>query len=373
MKITNLAIAIAIMAILALCACTISPTGKAVNQHQPEIKIGVLAPLTGAADVDRFGEYMRQSFDLAAKEINAQGGIDGKKIKLIYEDTQCINLQATATALKKFKEIDQVAAVLGPYCGGPTEIAGKFSTDNQLLIVSSGDNLGKAGEYLITTRSRLAKEGELIAQYALEQEWKKIGIIYFANTWGTTYRDSIKTYMESHGGELIAAEAYTYDNTDIRTSLLKIKQAGAQAIVLIDGSAGMLFKQVKELGIELPFLTEWEIENPVNKGIALEATEGVRYFFPVYQPTSFNIKFKEKYGYEPNVANINAYDAAMILANALRTCHDYNTGCMMNYITSLKDYQGAGGLMTFDKETWSFDTEFALKQVKDGKYVFVEE
>jgi branched-chain amino acid transport system substrate-binding protein len=371
MKLTKLAIAITLLAIMMLGACTQSPTGKAVKQE--EIKIGVLAPLTGAAGVERLGEYMRQSFDLAAEQINANGGIDGKRIKLLYEDTQCINLQATANALKKFKEIDQVAAVLGPYCGGPTEIAGKFSTDNHLLIVSSGDNLGKTGEYMITTRTRLAKEGELIAQYALKQGWKKIGIIHFTNTWGVTYRDSIKSYLESHGGKLIAAETYTYDNTDIRTSLLKIKEAGAQAIVLIDGSAGMLFKQVKELGIELPFMTEWEIENPANKGIALEATEGVKYFFPIYQVTSFHDKFREKYGYEPNAANINAYDAAMILANALKTCSDYNADCMINYITSLKDYPGAGGPMSFDKETWSFGTEFALKQVKDGKYVFVDE
>ncbi len=46
---------------------------------------------------------------------------------------------------------------------------------------------------------------------------------------------------------------------------------------------------------------------------------------------------------------------------------------MLNYITSLKDYPGAGGSMTFDKETWSFDTAFVLKQVKDRKYVIVKE
>ena len=78
-------------------------------------------------------------------------------------------------------------------------------------------------------------------------------------------------------------------------------------------------------------------------------------------------------GIEPNVANLNAYDAAMILFKAMEECPGYNNDCMLDYVTNLKDYPGSGGLMTFDKQTWSFDKGFALKQVKDGKYVFVEE
>ena len=369
MKTNKLAIAIAILMIIVVSGCTTTPTGQVTKEE--EIKIGVIAPLTGV--VSWFGDYMRQSFDMAVEEVNAKGGVNGKKIKLIYEDTQCIDLKATTTALKKFKEIDDVAAVLGPYCGSTTSVAGQFSTDNKFFIISSGDNLGKAGNYMVTTRFRLEKEGQLLAKHALEQGWNKVGIIYYTNDWGQTYRDSVKAYLEEHGGELVSDETYGYNNIDIRTLLLKTKQAGAQAIVIIDGTGGKLFKQVKELGIDLPLLSEWEIENPAHKGVALGGQEGVHYFFPVYEKTSFHQRFEERYNIEPNVANLNAYDAAIILTKALEACPDYNNDCMLNYVINLKDYLGAGGKMTFDKETWSFDKEFALKQVKDGKYVFVEE
>ncbi|MBW2991081.1 ABC transporter substrate-binding protein, partial [Candidatus Woesearchaeota archaeon] len=261
MKPTNLAIAIAMLALVLVCGCTQTPTGQAV-QEQEELKIGVIAPLTGA--VARFGEYMRQSFDMAVDDINAQGGVNGKKIKLLYEDTQCIDLKATTSALKKFKEIDEVPAVLGPYCGGPSAVAGQFSTDNNLFIISSGDNLGKAGTYMVTTRFLLKKEATLLAEYIFNQGLEKAGIIYYENDWGRTYRDSLEAYFEEHNGKLVSEETYDYGNLDIKTQLLKIKKAGAQAVVIIDGTGGTLFRHAKEINYDLPLFSEWEIQNPAH-------------------------------------------------------------------------------------------------------------
>ena len=110
------------------------------STEQEEIKIGVLAPLTGP--IADYGQDMKESYELAITEFNENH--QDKKIKLIYEDT-CIDLKATTTALKKFKEVDNVMAVLGPFCGSENVIAGEFSTQNNLFIISPGDNFGKNG------------------------------------------------------------------------------------------------------------------------------------------------------------------------------------------------------------------------------------
>ena len=350
-----------------LIACT--PSENVAKPIQ-EIEVGVIAPLTG--HVARFGEYMREGIELAVEEINAAGGVDGKQIKLIYEDTKCIDLKGTTAALKKLKEVDDVIAVLGPYCGSTNRLAGQFSTDNDLFIIAPGDNFGFTGEYKVNTRYPIGKEARLLAEFAIEQDWKKLGILYYDNDWGQGYRDGIRSTLKEHGGELIVAEGYTFDNLDVRTQLLKIKEANPDAVVIIDATSGELFQQAREVGLDKPMLSEWEIEKPETKGIAGEGIEGVFYFLPVEKETEFHVNFREKYDKNPNIGTIDSYDAARILAKALKTCPDYDPSCMIDYVTHLKDYQGAGGTMTFDKESWSFDKHFVLKTVRDGKYLEVK-
>ena len=76
----------------------------------------------------------------------------------------------------------------------------------------------------------------------------------------------------------------------------------------------------------------------------------------------------EKYGKEPNTVHIGSYDAARILAQALEQCPNHEAQCMLDDATSLKDYNGAGGPMTFNKEMWGFDKPFVLKTVQNGTY-----
>ncbi len=333
---------------------------------QPEtIKVGVLGPLTGP--VARFGDYMREGIELAVGEINLAGGIDGKKIELIYEDDKCNDLKSASEALQKFKNVDKVAAVLGPYCGGPNFVAGKFSTDNDLFVISPGDNFGFTGKFKVNTRYLITKEAELLADYALKQGWKNLGILYFENEWGQAYRDGIKAYLEAHGGNLLIHEVYTID-FDARTQLLKIKDANPDAVVIVDALGGEMFKQAKEIGLSTPLLSEWEIENPA-QGANASLFEDVVYALPEFDTTDFHRRFSEKYNKDANMVHVDSFDAAMILSKALSACEQYDAQCMIDFVTNLKDYPGAGGPMTFDKDRWNFEKHFVYKTVKNGKYV----
>ena len=321
------------------------------------VTIGVLGPFTGP--LERSGQHMQEGIELAITEINQAGGINGKHIRLIYEDTKCIDLKGTVTALQKLKDIDKVQAIIGPFCGGTNILAGKFSTENNLFIISPGDNFGYTGQYKINTRYPISKESKLLVDYALKQGWKKLALLYSDSEWGHAYRNRIKNYLDDQGGELIT-EAWTFANLDVRTQLIKIKQAQPDALIITDSTGGLLFKQAKELELKIPLLSEAGIENP---GSIIEALEGVIYFFPDIQKTSF------RHNYGPTIEHIDSYDAAKILAQALEACPSYTASCMMNYVTQLKDYPGAGGPLTFNETIWAFDKPFMLKSVKDGKFV----
>ncbi len=335
---------------------------------QPDtIKVGVIGPLTGP--VARFGDYMREGIEIGVEEINSAGGIDGKKIELIFEDDKCNDLKATSEAFKKFKEVDRVVAVIGPYCGGPNGIAGEFSTENDLFVISPGDNFGFNGRYKVNTRYLIDNEAELLAEYALSRGWKNLGILYFENEWGQAYRDGIKSYLEAHGGQLLIHEVYTVD-FDARTQLLKIKNANPDAVVIVDALGGEMFKQAKEIGLSTPLLSEWEIENPA-EGTNMSLFEGVVYALPVFDKTDFHARFSEKYGKDANIVHVDSYDATMILSKALDACEN-NPQCMIDFVTNLKNYPGAGGPMTFNKETWNFEKRFVFKTVKNGEFVKLE-
>ena len=152
---------------------------------------------------------------------------------------------------------------------------------------------------------------------------------------------------------------------------MKLKSANPDVIVIIDSTRGQLFKQAKELGITTSLLSEWEVETALNE--FGDALEGVVYALPVTEETEFYRNFRERYNEEPNVINLDSYDSVMILVEALENCENYNVACMSNYVSDLKDYRGAGGVMSFDKKTWSFDKPFVMKTIKDGTPVVLED
>ena len=340
------------------------------KQNDNELKIGVIAPLTGP--LAKYGEDMRKGFDMALGDYNS---VDNK-IKLIYEDVTCLDVKQATTSLNKLKSFDEVRAFLGSFCGHIIKSTAEFSTMNSIFSITPGDNFGRIGDYIISSRYLLEKEAKLLGEYALSKGWKNLAVLYLNNDWGIGYKDEIKKYIEINGGKVIATESYFWDNLDVRTQLIKIREKNPDALFIIDGTAqGIIFKQIKELGLELPLLSEWQVED-WGKEVDKAIIEGVYYFEPIIDETSsFRQRFKEKYSVEAYTLSIDSYDAAMILFKALENCEkeNYDAQCMLDFVTNLKDYEGAGGRLTFDKETWSFDKPFQLKQVKNGEFIVLSE
>ena len=355
------------MFLLFFVACA-APTGNTIQED--EVKVGVIVPLTGPVAV--WGEHIKKSVDIAVEEINGAGGVNGKQLKIIYEDSGCTDSKRMLAAFNKVKNFDNVVAVIGPFCGTANKLAGEFSTGNDLFIISPGDNFGRVGKYMVNTRYLISEEGELLGNYVVEQGWERIAVLYFNNDWGLAYYETMKEIVESSGGMVVAGETYDYSNLDVRTQLIKIQGANPDAMLIIDGTAGELFKQAEELGISIPKVGEWEIEQADTLERAGSAVEGVVYFFPQTEVSEFHETFRQKYGEDPNAVNVDAYDATNLLKLALESCPNKDNQCMLDTVTSVSNYPGAGGPLTFDKESWSFKKNFVRKTVKNGQFVVDE-
>jgi len=347
-----------------LSAC--SHTGNVILETSP-VKIGVAAPLTGP--IAEIGGFYRDAAELAAAEINADGGINGRPVQLVYGDTQCPdNVQALNT-FKKLHEIDQVEAIVGPFSGTANRIAGDYSQQTGALFVSSGDNFGKLSPRMVHTRYLIDDEAQLLADYAVAQGWRRMGILYYNNDWGESYRLAMETKLREVGGELVVSESYTHGNLDVRTQLLKIKEAEPDAAIIIDGAGGELFTQAAEIGLDIPLLSEWEVAKRDARMSAGTALNGVRLFLPITEETAFKSAFEVRYDEEPNTIHIDTYDALMLLRDGMEFCGVDDKTCIVDYMTSQKDYAGAGGPMTFDKGRWAFKKPFRLVTIMDGEVV----
>jgi len=339
------------------------------------ITIGAIVPLTGPGPVPFFGKSMRQGYDLGLEEINAEGGINGKQVKILYEDDQC-DPRKTQTSFLKLMQIDQPDMMLGPFCGSPSVLAASLAEQHKQFVIGPGDNFGKLNDYYFSTRYPITKEGVLSAELAYEVGARKIGIIYYQNDWGETLRDVFTTRFEELGGEVVAAEGVLWDTVDKRTPLLKIINAEADGIYVLY-FPGEIYKQMKELDIDMIKISSWEIEQDDTLEIGGAALNGVHYVFPGLAEQSklqeeFARKYQEKYEEIPDAVARDSYDAFMITTAALRACDDFSSDCIRDYVKSIKDYEGVGGILTFNEELWAFDKPFSRKTVKDEQFVFVE-
>jgi len=358
-----------LVAFVAVLCLPLASCGVHTAWSDVPVKVGVIGPFTGVAAF--YGQYMREGIDLALEDFNKAGGIDGRNITIIYEDDKCIDLKSVPVILEKFKSVDEVEGTIGPFCSSPILIATKFAQENHLVMVTPGDNLGKKSASAFSTRYLLSDEADAIARYALSQEKKRIAILYLDSDWGRSYKEDILAFLNENGGSLIDAEPYTYDNLDVRSQLAKIKEARPDSLVVIDGTGGDLFKQVKEIGFDIPVFSEWQIEKDPS-AVAPDYLEGVVYFRPQDSSTQeFRERFMVRYGHAPNVIMVDSYDAAMILFDSLKGCAGKGSDCVSARISSLRGWPGAQGTLSFDKDRWAFSKQLIAKTVKDGRFVYL--
>lgn len=228
------------------------------------IKIGASLPLTGEAG--SLGQQVKNGIDLAAKQINDAGGINGRPIEVVFEDDKCS--KDGASTFTKLTTIDHVTAILGPVCsaaagpGVPIAQQAKVPT----IIWGSAPGLTLAGDYIFRTYPSDAMQGSYAADWVYTTLGKKkVAILNTNNEWGKGLMGAFKQKFTELGGTIVATESVDQAASDMRTQLIKIKSANPELIYipLYPSNAAAMVKQAKALGIKAPILG----------GDALEAKE----------------------------------------------------------------------------------------------------
>ncbi|HLC32771.1 MAG TPA: ABC transporter substrate-binding protein [Candidatus Nanoarchaeia archaeon] len=336
-----------VIALLFLLACTSTSTDK--------IKIGFVGALTG--DGATYGADDRAGVLLALDDINAQGGINGKPLEVVFEDGKC-NGKDASTALQKLLETDNVKIILGGTCSSETLAMAPITESKKVILftaIASSPKIVDAGDFVFRNVINDNLAGKHLAELVALKN-KRIAIISENTDYAQGLRGTFTKRAQELGIEIIADEVFEPGSTDFRTQLAKIKETSPDAIFIdpqSDTTSGILLKQVHELSSAQLYLAWFGGSKLVEQaGVAAENL----IWNDLPQVSADNTRAQTvlqahnaKFGTEPSfpVWMLLSYDRTRLIAEALKKCGE-DTTCTRDFLYSV-NFEGVAGKATFDK------------------------
>src|SRR5512136_2742210 len=302
---------------------------------QKELKVAILAPLSGP--VPTFGVSTRDGALLAIEEWNAKGGVLGRKIKAIVEDSQCTPDPAVNAANKVIDQ-DKVKFIVGEVCSKASIPVSEIANAKKVIQISPTSTNpdvtvgkdGKAKQFIYRACFIDPFQGQVGAKFALENLKAKTAFIMLdqANDYVKGLAEFFEQSFTKGGGKIVGKETYTAKDTDFSAILAKVAQAKPDVVYLPDyyNIVNLATKQAKEKGINTPFMggDGWD-----SSDLDTKASDG-GFFTNHYSPDDPSpavVNFKKAYaakfkddkgqGKVPDALAALAYDATNLLLQAI--------------------------------------------------------
>ena len=332
-------------------------------------KIGFIGPLTG--DNANYGIRCSNAAKLAISEINAAGGIDGKQLELIAEDSEGTVDKALAS-YEKLAYTDDVCAIIGPVFTSPAlAVAQRCHEDGIVMISPSATHKDVTAQpatnadglnYVFRTVPSDALQSDVAAHYFYEiLGYRNLASLYAMNDYSQGLALGMKDTFESLGGKVVAEETCMVGDKDFRTQLTQIRAANPEAIYIPNYTVedAQILEQAAQLGITVPFLSSDGFSDPEIYNLAPDFTDGVIYVGPAQAEAStilsdFQVAYGEMYnGDAPDSFATNSYDATYIIAGAIDRADIAEAGvddqrlAVRDEVAATKDFQGANGTLNF--------------------------
>ena len=295
-------------------------------------RIGAMDALTGPAET--YGNPIIQAKQLAVEEINAAGGINGRMLELIAEDSKCA-AQDAITAYNKLTDVDGVKIILGTTCSGAMLGAAPLAEAEGVIMLSASatsPDIAAAGDYIFRTAINDNQLGIDSGNAMYADGHRSIATISESTDYAEGARRTTTAHFEELGGSVLASESYSTDVTDFRTQLTKLVSEEPDAIYLAaqqEFSAGTIMKQLRELGFDGPIYAEVVATGPEALQIAGDAATGLKAIIPnpeLSTPAgvSFLANFEARYGTVATIPWFQAsgYDDVYIAAECLAMTGD---------------------------------------------------
>jgi len=322
------------------------------------IKIGAVLPLTG--DAAQAGLNTKLGMDLAVEEINNTGGLNGRKIEIVYEDCQG-QPKLAVSAMQKLAEVDKVPAVVDNSLSTVTLSIAPVAEAKKVVVLATGASspkISSAGDYIFRIWNSDDLEGEVMAGYTVDSlKLGQISVLYINNDYGLGLQGVFQKNVETQGGRLVAQEVFQPGSKDFKNELTKLLKNKSQAIYLVGypTECSGIIKQLKRFGYRGLILGTIVMADPIVQQ-ALKETGYVCYYPVPKQPdlqnpsiAKFIEAFKKKYQKDPPMLADVGYDAVKLIAMGISSTQEYRGETIKNYFYGMQGYGGASGYLKFDK------------------------
>ncbi|NDE13913.1 ABC transporter substrate-binding protein [bacterium] len=367
-----------VLAALTLSVAAMFP-GKPAAGANDVIKIGEVGSTTGSEAT--FGVATHQGVELAVNEINSTGGIKGKKLQVILLDDQGKPEEA-ATAVTRLITQDKVTAVIGEVASSRSLAMAPIAQQNKIPMISPSSTNPKVtdiGDYIFRVCFIDPFQGYVMAKFAAENlKFKRVAILRdVKNDYSVGLAKFFAETFKKLGGEIVVDQSYSAGDIDFKSQLTAIRAAKPEAI-FVPGyytEVGLIARQARSLGIKAPLLGGDGWDSPKLLQIGGKAIEGA-YFSNHYSAEdksphvqAFIGRYRKEYKQVPSGLAAMGFDAAMVLADAMKRAKSMNPADIRAALATTKDFQGVTGRISIDQQRNAVKPAVVLKVV-NGSFVY---
>ena len=369
---------------LLLAGCGGGDKAKPAAPASNEIKIGGNFELTGG--IANFGKQTVNGIQMAFKEINAAGGVNGKQLKLILADNKSEPAEAT-NAVTKLITQDKVVAVLGPVASSNVLATLQVAQDNKIpVLTATGTNEkitvdgGKVRPFAFRGCFIDPFQGKVMANFASNTVKAKTAVIYVdqSSDYSKGLKQSFEEAFVKNGGKVLSTEAFLQKDQDFKATLTKIKALNPEVIFIpaYYEEVGKIVKQARELGITVPLLGTDGWDDPKVVEIAGAKSLDNTFFSNHYSSqdtdpavVKFVAAYKKEYNQEPSALAALGYDSGLMIADAIKRAGSAEGAKIAEALAATKDLKVSTGILTIDANHNPVKSAVVI-EMKDGKQTF---
>jgi branched-chain amino acid transport system substrate-binding protein len=346
-----------------------------------DILVGEYGSMTGGQAT--FGQSTHNGIMMAADEVNAAGGINGRKIKVLSEDDQSKPEEAP-NAVQKLISQNNVMAIIGEVASSASIAAAPICQLNKVPMItpsSTNDEVTRKGDYIFRICFTDSYQGEYQAVFA--DQWctmngkpKSMAMLTDVKS---DYSQGLKKVVTAKftalGGQVVGTQGYAQGDADFRSQLTALK-ATNPSIIYVPGyytDIGQIAIQARDLGITVPLLGGDGWESPRLIEIGGKSLEGCiytnHYFYGDSNPvvSTFVQKYKERYGQTPDSLAALGYDAMKTLADAMKRATKLDGPSLRDAIAQTKGLVGVTGTINIGPDRNAMGKSLVIEEIKNGQ------
>lgn len=361
-------------------AVALSTATFGCKKNSDEIPVGAFLSLSGPDST--FGTDTREGIELAVDQLNAAGGVKGKKVRVIYEDDKSTT-QESSLKVRQLIDRDKVVAVLGEVASSRTLAGGLVANTSHVPLISPSSTaleVTQGREWVFRVCFTDDQQGKVAAEFAKKELKKSRAAVFFAaqDTYSSGLAKSFRDEFKKIGGDIVLDKGYQKGETNFTTYLNEIKAAKPDIIFVPNYYNEMvqIARQAKQVGLAGDMFLGgdgWDSSNLLEgAGSELEGAYFTNHYAPdVPWPNSkkFVEAFRAKYKHDPSSLTAQGYDAAGLLFDAMSRAPEIAPEPIRKALAETKDFQGATGALSMDQDR-NAQKPIVVVKIKDKKFVY---